>query len=593
MRNSDPQLPEAPPVAADNAVQRNKAQPAANNLSEPSTWKVLLKKLTKRLSSLPLAIALMATIAVLSGLGTVVPQNKPYDFYIENYPDVAGVPKVLGFLTYDLLLWLQLDHIYTADYFYLMIGLLGACLAACTYTRQWPAVKVAQRWRFVRDVSGLTRQGQVKVLPAAAITDLGAALRGKGYQVFLQGGALYAFKGLAGKVGPIGVHVALLLTLAGTAYSGFGGWKGSVMVPEGGDFYIADFLRPTGFLSSPPRGLEGAFMHVNSFSIDYRPDGQVAQFYSDLSLMDGETGREKKQQVIYVNKPFRAEGVTMYQTDWSLAALQLRVVNSDSTPLVKADSNPPVGVAESAADSPSSSSMPGMNDSRRSPAADVSDASDDSPSTSSSSSSSMGRALQDVPAFRIALGSLEGRDGIVGKMWGTFLPITAPTEEGRSPKGITMILRDPQAVTLYDSQGAFAGVRRPGSGKPLVVDGVSVVVDQVVGATGLEIKVDPGVPWVYAGFGGLMITVVVSYLSHSQVWALQAGPYVYVAGRSNRAKFAFEDEMDKVMDSVPERADLLQLMESNTPSPSTQDRPPTPSPTQTSQPGPELGSGTT
>ena len=51
-------------------------------------------------------------------------------------------------------------------------------------------------------------------------------------QVFVQKGSLYAFKGLAGRLGPIGVHAALLLVLGGTSYSGFGGYKGSVMTPE-------------------------------------------------------------------------------------------------------------------------------------------------------------------------------------------------------------------------------------------------------------------------------------------------------------------------------------------------------------------------
>jgi cytochrome c biogenesis protein len=34
----------------------------------------------------------------------------------------------------------------------------------------------------------------------------------------MQDGQLYAFKGLAGRLGPIGVHVALLMCLFGTAY---------------------------------------------------------------------------------------------------------------------------------------------------------------------------------------------------------------------------------------------------------------------------------------------------------------------------------------------------------------------------------------
>lgn len=62
------------------------------------------------------------------------------DFYVTNYP-VDG-QKVLGFLDYKLLLGLQLDHIYTAWYFYGSIALLAASLMACTYSTQWPTAKV-------------------------------------------------------------------------------------------------------------------------------------------------------------------------------------------------------------------------------------------------------------------------------------------------------------------------------------------------------------------------------------------------------------------------------------------------------------------
>jgi cytochrome c biogenesis protein len=57
-------------------------------------------------------------------------------------------------------------------------------------------------------------------------------------------------------------------------------------------------------------------------------------------------------------------------------------------------------------------------------------------------------------------------------------------------------------VTLYDARGEFAGVRRLGSGNPITVEGVTITAEQVVAATGLELKADPGVPLVYAGFGG-------------------------------------------------------------------------------------------
>jgi cytochrome c biogenesis protein ResB len=54
-------------------------------------------------------------------------------------------------------------------------------------------------------------------------------------------------------------------------------------------------------------------------------------------------------------------------------------------------------------------------------------------------------------------------------------------------------------------------------GLPQQVEGVSLTLDDIVGATGLELKSDPGVPLVYAGFGALMVTTLVSYISHSQV----------------------------------------------------------------------------
>ena len=79
-----------------------------------------------------------------------------------------------------------------------------------------------------------------------------------------------------------------------------------------------------------------------------------------------------------------------------------------------------------------------------------------------------------------------------------------------------MLARDLEQVAFYDSEGAFVGVRRPGSGKPITADGVEFSVDEIIGSTGLQLKADPGVPLVYAGFGFLMVTSIISYLSHSQ-----------------------------------------------------------------------------
>ncbi|GFH19365.1 C-type cytochrome synthesis protein 1, partial [Haematococcus lacustris] len=319
----------------------------------------------------------MAATFGFSALGTIIPQNKAFEYYVQNYP---ASQKVLGFLDYNLLLTLDLNHIYTAWYFYLTLAWLGASLAACTSTRQWPAVKVAQRWRFQTQPASVVKQGRddkgmAEVLPGARVQDLALQLMMRDYQVFVQGRSLYAFKGLAGRLGPIGVHAAMLLVLAGTSYSGFGGFKGTVMLPEGEEVRVEDVISPVSRVAMMPGGASKV-LHVNGFSIDYRPDGSVAQFYSDLSMLDpdqapalvdmsdpnGSSGQEVLRKRISVNSPLRYKGLTMYQTDWSLAALNLRVLGPD--PDAPAPLSPDTSTSASTA---SPSSTPSFTDASSSP----------------------------------------------------------------------------------------------------------------------------------------------------------------------------------------------------------------------------------
>lgn len=211
------------------------------------------------------------------------------------------------------------------------------------------------------------------------------------------------------------------------------------------------------------------------------------------------------------------------------------------------------------------------------------------------------------------------------KLYATFVPAEDPSNAppGTAPRGVSILARDMQTVTFFDSKGEFAGVRRLGSGNALEVEGLRITPSAIVAATGLELKSDPGVPLVYAGFGGegreaclegegwrmacalvlgalgtprcrkrcppclhchpphhsahpptllsshlpkscagLCITTVVSYLSHSQVWAAQAGSGVMVGGTTNRAKVFFEQELSEVLGSVPELPSAPALVDS-------------------------------
>ena len=450
------------------------------------------KKTLKSLSSLPLAIGELLIIAGFSALGTVIEQNKSYSWYVENYPTEN---PTLGFLDFPVILDFGLDHIYTTWYFLGLLGLLGASLTACTVTRQWPVWKVAAKWKFLDRRAALLAMDESESVPRARLDDFSELLAERGYQVFLKGEKMYAFKGLIGRLAPIGVHAALLFTLGGAAYSGLGGLSGSVMVPDGSSFDIASGLSRGSLLSSMP-SVAKSTVQVNDFTIEYLPSGAVSQFYSDLSVVDPK-GKEMSRKTISVNVPLRVGGVTMYQTDWALSSMQVTV----ETP---------------------------------SPADD--DVSGGSKQT-----------------YVLPMASLEGKAGFEGRIWGTFLPLDF---EGDQNRGISLVARDFQSVAVYDSSGGFIGVRRPESKKPIVVDGLKIVVGDVKGSTGLELKTDPGVPLVYAGFAGLMVTSFLSLLSHSQIWAIQEETAIVVGGKTNRAKEEFRTELDEVLNSVPEYVDF-------------------------------------
>lgn len=493
--------------------------------------KQTFKKALKQVSSLPLAISEFGAIAGFSALGTVIEQNKSYAWYVENYPVSEDAP-LFGALDFTFILNNGLDHVYTTWYFLSLLSLLAVSLAACTATKQLPVWRVAAKWKFIKKpkflVSSKTMDERESVKDARAM-DLANSLADRGYQVFLreedQEQYLYAFKGLIGRLAPIGVHFALLLTLGGCAYSGLGGLGGSVMAPKDTSFTISDGLTRGSPLSRVPKFAKTNQVFVKDFTIDYLPSGQVSQFYSNLSILD-EKGNEVDNKVISVNVPLRYGGVTMYQTDWSMSSMRVTVIT-------KAAAEDTTNSDNSESGSSSSSSI-----------------------SSTSGTISDGDESSKREELVLPMANLENKGDFKGKIWGTFLPVSDDADAKENKKGISLVARDFQSVAIYDSKGAFVGVRRPSSKKPIDVDNISLIVEEISGATGLELKTDPGVPFVYAGFAGLLVTSFLSLLSHSQVWGAQkkvdGTSVLYVGGTSNRGKEEFRLEFDQVLDELPE-----------------------------------------
>ena len=151
--------------------------------------------------------------------------------------------------------------------------------------------------------------------------------------------------------------------------------------------------------------------------------------------------------------------------------------------------------------------------------------------------------LNNSPVLQLPVSKLESQTG-GRQVWGTWIP-TKPDLSA----GVTLITPDLQGTFLiYDEQGQLlTTVRTNGTAE---INGIKFTLKEAIGSTGLQIKADPGIPIVYAGFGLLMLGVIMSYISHSQVWALQVGDRLYVGGKTNRAQVSFESELIEVTNTI-------------------------------------------
>jgi cytochrome c biogenesis protein len=132
-----------------------------------------------------------------------------------------------------------------------------------------------------------------------------------------------------------------------------------------------------------------------------------------------------------------------------------------------------------------------------------------------------------------------------GRLWGTWLPIKPDLSDG-----VSLVVRDLQGLVLvYDKAGKLIATVRQGMSVELK-EGLRLSIVEVVGSTGLQIKADPSIPIVYLGFGLMMLSTLMSYISHSQVWGLWQDGKIYLGGVTNRAQVAFEREFLTLLENL-------------------------------------------
>ena len=422
----------------------------------------LFWKLVYSLGNLQLAILLLLTIASLSSLGTIIEQEKSLSFYETNYPSIR---PIFGFIDSNLIIFLGLDHIYTTTWFLSLLIIFGGSLLSCTLSRQLPSLKLAKLWQFFKENKKNKRPGISFNLSNISVNQFSYILRKKDYNVLQQGPYLYAYKGLIGKIGPILVHASIILILLGSMMGSLSGFMVQELIPKGEVFHLQNIIT-SGPFSYIRQDFEG---YIYDFKIAYSEQGIIDQFYSDIQILD-ESLVTRSKKTIFVNEPLRYDGMTFYQTDWSIVNLEV--------------------------------------------------------------------ILNNVKTIEVPLQEINVSNN--SRFWIASL--------GENSK-ILLVLQDLTGkYLLYNPNKEFLGEYE--IGQKLFIDGNEVRVRKIVPSTGLQIKSDPGIIFVYFGFSFLIFSVFLSYVSYFQVWATKKEGKLYVYANTNRAIYSFEKSVLNILDTL-------------------------------------------
>ena len=278
-----------------------------------------IQKNLKIFTSLKFAIIILIIIAISSSLGSFIEQDEPISFYKEQYPINA---PIYGFITWELIVGIGIDHVYRTWWFLLLLIILATCLISCTFTRQFPLLNNSKDFFFKKEKKSFTNLPFfVKVKNLYYLKELILVkIQKMNFYIYQNGNLIYGYKGLIGRISPILVHISLLIILSGSSLGAFNNFKAQEVLPKGEIFRIQNPLRVGWFTSFPLFSTR-----INDFWVEYE-NNKIHQFYSNLSILDN-YGNELKTQTISVNNPLRYKNIDFYQSDWNLLGIRVQKEN--------------------------------------------------------------------------------------------------------------------------------------------------------------------------------------------------------------------------------------------------------------------------
>jgi len=258
-------------------------------------------------ASVKLTVYTLVLLALTSIVGTVVLQNGSPEAYIRLY----------GPGLYNMILVLDLDRMYQAWWYLLLMVVLCVNIVVCSIDR----LSVTWKIIFPKNISvnpqrfekTKNRQQFECQLPmnsfAHQAKQMLAARAGKVIEKTSETGLiLYAEKGRWSRLGVYVVHSSVLMLLAGALIGSALGFKANLRLDEG---QTAD----TVFDTHTRLPIKLPFtVRCNDFQVKFYDTGAPDEFKSSLTIL--ENNQERFTEDILVNHPLRYKGINIFQASY-------------------------------------------------------------------------------------------------------------------------------------------------------------------------------------------------------------------------------------------------------------------------------------
>jgi len=261
----------------------------------------------KYLTSVPLALLVIAVLAVTSIIGTVIPQGESIALYTERF----GAKNAVLF---ELL---ALNNMYSSLWFKALLVLLCVNIIACSYSRLPGVLKIIRKDNLTLSFESILKDKNASHFHSAidiheVVEGVKNALGHKSLAIreYENSSSTLCFKewGAWTRLGAYIVHLSIIIIVFGAVFGSMLGYKAFVMLPEGTSTKVVYSQANNDQI---PLDFE---IYCETFNVDYYESGAPKEFRSDLSVIENDQTVLNKR--ITVNDPLNYQGITFYQSSY-------------------------------------------------------------------------------------------------------------------------------------------------------------------------------------------------------------------------------------------------------------------------------------